>query len=389
VSFLRRLSTARLLAVLGGAAAVAAGTAAIAIAATSGGTPPPREPLAVAVHRALAAPAPAGVTARIRFTDHLVDAGGLPGGGPLLSGATGRLWASADGRFRLELQADQGDVQLLGDGRTLTLYDAHARTAYTVALPAGRADAGAHRALPSVATIERALTRLARGANVSGAEPTTVAGRPAYAVRIGPRGHAGLLGGARLAWDAATGTPLSVGVCAAGRSDPVLELTATDVSFGPVDASVFDVQPPAGTRTVDLTPQLRRLAAATAHAKGHRATPVAGLARVRRAAGFAVSAPAALAGLPRTGVRLAPGASVVAAYGRGPGGLLVLERPAAAGDRAGDALDALPAVSVGGATGHELATPLGTVLTFERGGVAYTVLGSVPPATAERAARGL
>ena len=36
-----------------------------------------------------------------------------------------------------------------------------------------------------------------------------------------------------------------------------------------------------------------------------------------------------------------------------------------------------------------LATPLGTALRFERGGVAYAVIGSVPPATAEAAARGL
>ena len=50
---------------------------------------------------------------------------------------------------------------------------------------------------------------------------------------------------------------------------------------------------------------------------------------------------------------------------------------------------ALPKVNIDGATGEELATALGTMLTFERGGVAYTVLGSVPPAAAENAARGL
>ena len=34
-------------------------------------------------------------------------------------------------------------------------------------------------------------------------------------------------------------------------------------------------------------------------------------------------------------------------------------------------------------------TALGTVVRFERGGVTYTVLGSVPAAAAEAAARGL
>jgi hypothetical protein len=46
-------------------------------------------------------------------------------------------------------------------------------------------------------------------------------------------------------------------------------------------------------------------------------------------------------------------------------------------------------VSIAGATGQELATALGTMVRFTRGGVAYTVIGSVPPAAAEAAARGL
>ena len=45
-------------------------------------------------------------------------------------------------------------------------------------------------------------------------------------------------------------------------------------------------------------------------------------------------------------------------------------------------LKALPSVSIGGTTGHELATALGTVVTFTRDGVSYTVLGSIPPAAA-------
>ncbi len=49
----------------------------------------------------------------------------------------------------------------------------------------------------------------------------------------------------------------------------------------------------------------------------------------------------------------------------------------------------LPTVSINGATGQELATPLGTVVRFTHGGVAYTVLGSVAPYAAETAARAL
>ena len=49
----------------------------------------------------------------------------------------------------------------------------------------------------------------------------------------------------------------------------------------------------------------------------------------------------------------------------------------------------LPKVSINGARGEELDTALGTVLRFSRGGVDYVVIGSVPPAAAEAAARAL
>ena len=49
----------------------------------------------------------------------------------------------------------------------------------------------------------------------------------------------------------------------------------------------------------------------------------------------------------------------------------------------------LPTVSINGATGQELDTALGTMVRFTRGGVAYTVIGSVPAAAADAAARAL
>jgi hypothetical protein len=49
----------------------------------------------------------------------------------------------------------------------------------------------------------------------------------------------------------------------------------------------------------------------------------------------------------------------------------------------------LPQVSLDGVTAHELATQLGTALTWKRGGVSYVLAGSVPPAAAEAAARDL
>ena len=49
----------------------------------------------------------------------------------------------------------------------------------------------------------------------------------------------------------------------------------------------------------------------------------------------------------------------------------------------------LPQVSVNGAQGQQLETALGTVITFQRNGVSYTVLASAPSATVLTAARAL
>ena len=102
----RRLSGRGLAALLGAMAVVGAVAAVAAVTAFGGdGATPPPEPLAQAVHDGLAAPPVAGFTAHISFTNHLLGSdalGGLGGGSPLLSGASGRLWGTSDGHLRLE-----------------------------------------------------------------------------------------------------------------------------------------------------------------------------------------------------------------------------------------------------------------------------------------------
>ena len=396
MSYLRRISTRRLLAVVAGCVLAACGSAAaIALAAGGGGPAPPPKPLAEALHDALAAPAPAGVTARIEFTNHLVDAASLQGTDPLLTGAKGRLWASGE-KLRLELQASDaaggaGDVQVLLDGDRLTVIDTGANTVYRMTLPQhGGQDAGPRpEPVPSLARIQDALTRLSAGATLSGAQPGTVAGRPAYTVRISPRHDGGLLGGAELAWDAEHGVPLRVAVLASGSADPVLELRATDIAFGPVAAGDLTVPEPTGAKVVDLNPP-----ASPGGPGGQDAQPVVGLDAVQAKVPFTIVAPDRLVGLARREVRLidhggSPGALVT--YGEGLGGIAVMQSATEQGKTGGLAPKGLPLpkISINGASGEELDTALGTVLRFERGGVTYTLLGSVPPAAAEAAGRAL
>jgi outer membrane lipoprotein-sorting protein len=336
------------------------------------------------------------VTARIHFTNHLISQSSLgEGADPLLMGATGRLWASKDGRLRLELQSDGGgaDTQALVEGNRFTLYDASQNTIYRGTLPqhAGKGANNGADQVPTVADIQRKLTDLMGKANLSGATPSDVAGHAAYTVRMTPSHDGGLLGGAELAWDAATGVPLRAAVYAAGDSNPVLELAATDISFGSVDSSIFTINPPAGAKVVDLAPHQ-----GGAEKGGAADKPVEGVAAVQAKVPFKLTAPDTLAGLPRAGVRLISSDSSPAAlvtYGRGLGGVAVIESQAQPQKQSGAGTPLadlqLPKVSIGGVTGHELDTALGTGILFTRGGVDYVVLGSVPPAAAEAAARAL
>jgi outer membrane lipoprotein-sorting protein len=408
VNFLRQLRTSRLLVLCASVLALGAGGATVATTAFSGGPKPPAKPLNAAVHDALAAPSVEGVTARIEFTNKLIDGSSLSPGSPLLKGASGRLWASSKTHsLRLELQSDRGDAQLVVNGQSAWLYDASANTVYRGQLPqhsatkeTKRPETGKHE-IPTLKEISDAIAHVDRNANLSGALPSSIAGQKAYTVRISPKHDGGLLGAGELAWDAAHGLPLRLAVYAQGSSSPVLELKATNINFGPVDASVFNIAPPKGAKVVELN----QSKAGEARSKAHRARQdarskpeVRGPQAVQAALPFRLTAPAKLAGIPRHDVRLldwggSPTALVT--YGENLGGIAVIEQKLKPGEKASlgngnrRSEDQLPKVSVNGATGTELATALGTVVRFERGGVAYTVLGSIPAQAAEAAARGL
>ena len=219
----RTLSTGRLIAlVVVLVSAVVAGAVAVAARGGGGSTPPP-EPLAQAIHDALGAAEPAGVTARISFTNKLFPSGALTGqaGSALMTGATGRLWANATGG-RLELQSDAGDAQIVWNDTKVTVYDASSNTAYVADLPQKPAGSGttAHAA-PTLDEITTFLTDLGKHWTVSGADPSNVAGQQAYTVTVSPSHDGGLLGSVRArvgcrARHAAQGCCVRAGLLVAG-----------------------------------------------------------------------------------------------------------------------------------------------------------------------------
>ena len=388
----RALSTTRLVALIAVFAALVAGSAALAVAAAGDGRPtPPAKPLADAIHDALAGPAPEGITADITFTNNLFPSGALTGaaGSALLSGATGRLWATNDGRGRLELQSSSaGDVQIVWNADKITAFDASSNTVYTFTLPKhastanATADTGTPPALSEITTL---LSNLSKQATVSGAQPDNVGDQPAYTVVVSPKHDGGLLGSAQLAFDAARGIPLRVAIYAQGSSTPALALEATHVTYGAVSPTAVDIPPPAGAKVVDLS--------SAASGKGQNGTAVrskrvTGLDAVQAAVDFPVAAPSTLVGLPRQHVGLAGNNAALVTYGQGLGAILVVEHKADSA-KAGAMIAGLPTVSLNGVTAHELATQLGTVLEWQQGGRSFVLAGSLPPAAAESAAREL
>jgi outer membrane lipoprotein-sorting protein len=392
---LRTLPTSRLLALLGLVLALCVASAAGAVVASGGDGPtPPPKPLAEALHDSLAGPPVDGVTARVTFTNKLFPSGALTGSaGPvLMSGGSGRLWLASDGHGRIELQSNLGDAQIVWSPTAATVYDASSNTVYKATLPqAGSSDAGPKDTPPTLAEITDLLTRVGVHVALSEATPSNVGGMPAYTVALSPKHDGGLLGAVEVSWDATHAVPLRVAIYAQGSSSPVLELSTSDISYGAVDASSVDVAPPANAKVVDLG-QLDP--AKGGDAAGGGETPVTGLAAVQAAVDFPVSAPATLVGLPRQDVRLvgdAESQTVVVSYGQGLGGIVVAERkaPVASGGDTAGPLDSLPTLSLDGVTAHELATQLGTIVTWQHAGISTILAGSVPAAAAEAAARDL
>jgi outer membrane lipoprotein-sorting protein len=383
VNILRRLPLSRLLILC--AAVVAVGVSATALASALGGGPVPKqESLAAAVHDALSAAPVQGVSANIKLTDDLLEGANLASSNgeagplsssPLVSGASGRLWASKDGRLRLELQAEKGDTQILYDGHTLELYDASTNTLYRYQPPAATTAAtaarkhGAHAAkhargaavsdtheVPSVAKIEEAISHLQQHAKVSGAQPGDVANQPAYTVRVSPKEGGSLFAGVELSWDANHGLPLRAAVYSSTSSSPVIELDATEISYGPLESSVFDFHPPAGAKVEDV-----KISQPTSADRAHG------------------------------GRKHGSQAPKLTTSGHGPGTIAVLESRGAKGAK-GSSLalpEGLPKVKLNGVSATQLATPLGTLLSFERSGVRFLLAGSVTPSTLQAVARGL
>jgi hypothetical protein len=133
----------------------------------------------------------------------------------------------------------------------------------------------------------------------------------------------------------------------------VIELAATEISYGPEENSVFEIKPAPGAKIVE---------------PHHEATEA-----------------------PRSGATTSgQGHPQLRAIGHGITSVLALESPSGTnGAKAPNLPSGVQKVNINGVTGYELPTELGTLLSFERAGVNYLLVGALNPPAVEAAARGL
>ena len=344
-----------------------------------------------------------------------------------LSSGSGRVWAQ-DGKVRLESQGQNGDFVVVDNGLTVWTWNSTTTTATQYRFATGMRVRGAS---PSPGTtvdpataIGRLITRLAPTARLSVGGQTTVAGRRVYTLVLTPASPITAFGSVRVAIDGHRWVPLRVQVFAKGDTTAVLSAGFKTVSFGKSSASLFTFTPPSGATVVHKTVKAPAgLGAAGAEkVRGSGAAVSAkplSLTQAKARAPFLLTPSSTPAGLSLRGAFVTPSASASAkaaatltpeqrgmltalgkhpaaalVYGSGFGSVVVIEaRTTPAQDaqlqqRLGS-LSAIGRSTVGGAPAIKLQTPLGTVVTFRRGGVRVVVAGLVPWSTIDRIAGSL
>ena len=161
------------------------------------------------------------------------------------------------------------------------------------------------------------------------------------------------------------------------------------ITDGPTDPAALDVTPPpeATVQKIEIPGSFGPGQKGADPSRTRAAlTPDEG----QKGLSFPLAAPATAGGLTRTKLcRPDADGVVVATYGTGLGSIVVYELRAVPTSGSGSGRDgwSLPTVSIAGASGNELSTPLGSVLLLNRSGVSCTLAGSVTGGSIESAAK--
>lgn len=309
---------------------------------------------------------------------------------------TVRVWRGGPDKLRAELQGENGDSVLVQNGDRVSIYDGASNT-LKVGEKAATAPTGAE-GLPGASPeeIDRLLAEIAPYSTLTAGAPVgAVAGRWAYPLTLEPKDRSvTLVERAEALVDSETYVPLRLELYAEGRPEPVARYEAQDFQVGTVPDARFEFETPPGA-TVERLEQ--RHEQADIHPGYIEPQKAASVEEASELAGFAVEELPEAPGGRKLEKIVVSGDDAVLVYGSGWGTVILAEKsgngegnmlpPGAAGK---ESAALVPAVDLGGGVGaRELSTPVGTVLSWTEGGVAYTLAGSVYAGELRGAARGL
>ena len=324
------------------------------------------------------------------------------GDGPGASGPrSARLWYGGPDKLRAELQGENGDRIFVQNGPEAYIYDGAANTVRTGEKPESATPSPEDAASPE--EINELLAEISPTSILRTGAPVQVAGRWAYPLTLEPRGKGlTLVERAEAFVDAETYLPLSFELYAEDAPEPVARYEARDFEVGNVPERRFEFETPPGAEVLPAEPGNRE---GRSEDRGETsATPrkADSIDEARELAGFGVRGLAEPVGGRELQEIWVAGDGAVLTYGEGWGTVVLAEKPDQGGDVRSETSDGdggatgegggfeVPTVDLGGGVeAREIATPVGSTLSWNAGGVSYSLSGSVPAAELREAARGL
>jgi outer membrane lipoprotein-sorting protein len=315
-----------------------------------------------------------------------------------------RIWHGGPDRFRAELQSQNGDQIFVKNGSEVRAYDGASNTLRTGEKPETVEQRPEEAASPE--KIDEILAEISPTSNLQAGAPVEFANRWVHPLTLTPRDtDLTLVEQAKALVDAETYVPLSFELYAEGSPEqPVISYKASDFQVGEVPDERFQLETPPGA-TVE--PMEER-----GEESSERPEPqqVASVEEAQQIVGYPVGQISAPGGRELSEIRVLGSEGVIQTYGEGWGTVTLVQKPEGAEEqqegessgggsreedsgREGDGRSGelqVPTKDLGGdVKAQEISTPIGTWLSWTVNGVSYSLVGSVPAAELEEAARAL
>ena len=317
-----------------------------------------------------------------------------------------RIWHGGPDKVRSEVQGENSDQLFVKNGSEVRAYDGATNTLRTGEKPEpeGRPEEAA-----SPEKIDEILAEISPTSNLQARAPVKFAGRWAYPLTLEPKDkNLTLVERAEALVDAEAFVPLSFELYAEGTAEPVVRYEASDFEVGPIPDKRFQLEPPPGATVEQMEEPGNGEERGEDGGENREPQRVASVAEAQEAVGFPVRQLAnAPGGRELAEIRVAGSDGVIQTYGEGWGSVVLVQKP----DREPESADQpqedsgreangeddgrdeqlqVPTVDLGGGVeAKEISTPIGTGLSWSANGVSYSLVGSVPAAELEEAARGL